>query len=469
MERKQSKRRYRQSVNSAGPEQPVDVTVLTERSFLPSAQVYERPHHFDETTLGELTPHVETYRSRWPDDLVIIVAEVTEQTRSWRTAPGSELYGSLKRQLSGLTGHRFPRHIINSVVNERPRQPYVPGEGGGVRGNVAWALKYRGGNGVFPNHPGPDSPEAEDLLTETTWIGAWVGCREAVLAEVPGDQGERLQPPMAVVIFPRDGRRAPSDHHYYARRLIEQYRKPSTMYWWRNVREQPLFLFMDLHHLFNNFKTIVATADWEVNKVMEPASYSRRDKVISRVARLREALIRLSEFRQEFKTHEIAQRSIEKIVHHHGEQDTYRHGVLVDRVARARYQSDRLNDRLTDLANDLETSNLQVEMLREQCVYLMDSEFNTVAARTDARLGILTLLAFVLTPAGFAVSLFSAIDAGTTQLIVSTVLVAFFSIVIYVVVDGLYRWAERKKLPSALAVSERNHIDGDMKRWRYRR
>lgn len=245
------------------------MTVLTERSFIQSPQVYERPHHFDETTLGELTPFVESYRSRWPDDLVIIVAEVTEPARGWRAR--GELYADLKAHLSELTGWRFPRHIINSVVNERPRQPYVPGEGGGVRGNVAWALKYRGGNGVFPNHPGPDSPEAEDLLTQSMWIGAWVGCREALFAEVPGGPGERPQPPMAVIIFPRDGRRASSDHHYYARRMIYQYRKESTRYWWRNVREQPLFLFMDLYHLFNNFKTIVATADWEVNKVMVSA------------------------------------------------------------------------------------------------------------------------------------------------------------------------------------------------------
>lgn len=271
MERRQSKRRYRQSLNYAQREQPVDVTVLTERSFLKSSQVYERPHHFDETTLGELTPHVEAYRSRWPDDLVIIVAEVTEPTRGWRAGGMGELYGALKTQLYELTGHRFPMHIINSVLNERPRQPYVPGEGGGVRGNVAWALKYRGGNGVFPNHPEPDSPEAEDLLKETMWIGAWVGCREAVLADLPGEPGQRPRPPMAVIIFPRDGRRASPDHHYYARRMIDQYRKETTRYWWRNVREQPLFLFMDLHRLFNNFKTIVATADWEVNKVMVSA------------------------------------------------------------------------------------------------------------------------------------------------------------------------------------------------------
>lgn len=123
----------------------------------------------------------------------------------------------------------------------------------------------------------------------------------------------------------------------------------------------------------------------------------------------------------------------------------------LDRVARdTQGQSSRLCDRIYDLGTELETSNLQVDMLREQCIYLMDSEFNTVAARTDARLGILTVLAFVLTPAGFVVSLFSVIDAGTTQLIVSTVLVAFFSVVIYVVVDGMYRLAEKKRLPSDL-------------------
>lgn len=178
--------------------------------------------------------------------------------------------------------------------------------------------------------------------------------------------------------------------------------------------------------------------------------------------------VTVAEFRQECKTHEIAQKTIEKVVQHHVDQNTYRDDALLDRIDRVRYQSGRLCDRLYDLANDLETSNLQVDMLREQCLYLMDSEFNTVAARTDARLGILTILAFVLTPAGFVVSLFSVIDAGTTQLIISTVLVAFFSVVTYVVVDGLYRSAERKRLPSALSESERDHMDEDEKRQRYR-
>lgn len=169
---------------------------------------------------------------------------------------------------------------------------------------------------------------------------------------------------------------------------------------------------------------------------------------------------------------------MEKIAQHHVEQDTYKNNdhnynynnnnVRLDRVVRdQRYQSSRLCDRLSDLENDLETSNLQVDMLREQCMYLMDSEFNTVAARTDARLGILTVLAFILTPAGFVVSLFSVIDSGTIQLIVSTVLVAFFSVVIYVVVDRVYRSAEKTKLESTLAV-ERGHPYGDEKRHRYR-
>lgn len=122
--------------------------------------------------------------------------------------------------------------------------------------------------------------------------------------------------------------------------------------------------------------------------------------------------------------------------------------------------SGRLYDRLYQLGNELETLNLEVEMLREQCVYLMDTEFNTVAARTDARLGILTVLAFVLTPAGFVVSVFSVIDTGTTQLIVSTTIVAFFSVVVYIVVDGLYRLSERKELRNGLAAPERDHRDG---------
>lgn len=175
---------------------------------------------------------------------------------------------------------------------------------------------------------------------------------------------------------------------------------------------------------------------------------------------------------------------MEKIAQHHVEKDTYKDNLLNDnnnnysnnnnnnvrlkRIVRSqRYQSGRLCDRLSDLENDLETSNLQVDMLREQCMYLMDSEFNTVAARTDARLGILTILAFVLTPAGFVVSLFGVIDSGTIQLIISTVLVAFFSVVIYVVVDRVYRSAERRKLESPLAV-ERSHRYGDEKRQRYR-
>lgn len=172
---------------------------------------------------------------------------------------------------------------------------------------------------------------------------------------------------------------------------------------------------------------------------------------------------------------------MEKIAQHHVEGDTYKNSndnsssnsdsnnnVRLNRVvSNQRYQSSRLCDRLYDLENDLETSNLQVDMLREQCMYLMDSEFNTVAARTDARLGILTVLAFVLTPAGFVVSLFSVIDSGTIQLIVSTVLIAFFSVVIYVVVDRVYRSAEQTKLESALAL-EREHLYGDRKRQRYR-
>lgn len=131
---------------------------------------------------------------------------------------------------------------------------------------------------------------------------------------------------------------------------------------------------------------------------------------------------------------------------------------------RSERNSERLFDRLYELGNEVETVNLEVDMLREQCIYLMDAEFNTVAARTDARLGILTVLAYVLTPAGFVLTLFSVIDAGTTQLIISTVVVGFFSVVVYVVVDLLYKSAEQKELPSRLAASGVNGMNGHEKR-----
>lgn len=264
MERRRSKRYHRPSGDYPQHELRVDVTVLTERSFLGPSE----PPHFTEANLGELTQHVQAYRSRWPDELVIIIAEVKRPKEIPRDAPGNGtggLYTDLKNRLYELTGGRFPRHIIDSVIKERIRQPYVPGHGGGVRGNAAWVLKYRGGTGVFPNHPEPDSLEAERLLSQETWIGAWVGCRESVLAtgQVPK---RRLgpAPPMAVVVFPRYGRRT----SYYAMKMIDKYTEGSYDYWWRCVRDQPLFLFMDLHRLFNNFKANVATADWEVNKVM---------------------------------------------------------------------------------------------------------------------------------------------------------------------------------------------------------
>lgn len=157
----------------------------------------------------------------------------------------------------------------------------------------------------------------------------------------------------------------------------------------------------------------------------------------------------VAKFRQELKTHEIAQKSIEKIVQRLKDEEVDHPG-----------QSIRLCDGLYDLGNKLETLSLQVDMLREQCIYLMDSDFNIVAARTDARLGILTVLAFVLTPAGFVVSLFSVIDAGTNQLVVNTVVVVFFSVVIFVIVDSWYRVAEGKPRLGALAASKEDHNNG---------
>lgn len=270
MERRRSNRRHRSSLSYVQPELPVDVTLLAESGFSESPHAYETPQHFTQTNLGDLTAEVKAFHSRWPEELVVIVVELIEPTRSWRAVPDNgkdEPYANLKKHLSKLTGYRFPKHIIDLVVKERPRQPYVPGQGGGVRGNVAWALKYRGGIGVFPNHPAPSSEEAEKLLAETTWIGAWVGCREWVLAKLP-DERAAPQPPMAVIIFPVHRRPKSSEHHYYGKMMIDQYKVGTTKYWWRCVLDQPLFLFMDLHRLFNNFKSIVATADWDVNQRM---------------------------------------------------------------------------------------------------------------------------------------------------------------------------------------------------------
>lgn len=147
------------------------MTVFSHRAFWeprnPHPKVYKNPRHFENSELGKLTSPVEEYRKRLPDDLVVIIAEVTKLT-SYRAVPGngtSEVYKDLKARLSKLSGGRFPKHIIDSVINERPHQPYVPGEGGVVRGNAAWVPKYHGGIGVFPEYPRPSSPKAIGLLT----------------------------------------------------------------------------------------------------------------------------------------------------------------------------------------------------------------------------------------------------------------------------------------------------------------
>lgn len=246
-------KRHRQpGVSNAQPEQPVGVTVLTEKSFGGTAQIWE-PRHFNKTDLGELTPHVEAYRSRWPDDLVIIIVDVT-----------GKLPVGLDAELIKLTDRRFPAHIIGSVLNEQTRQPYVPGEGNRVPGNAAWVLKYRGGSGVFHDNPVRDSKKAFGLLTETTWIAAWVGRQVVAHAETP--RGKPVLSPMAVIIFSRRQRRTSSDCNYYGKLLANQYER--TRYRWKFVRDQPLFLFMDLDRLFNNFKVNVATTKWEINTHM---------------------------------------------------------------------------------------------------------------------------------------------------------------------------------------------------------
>lgn len=244
--------------------------MLAEGSFERDEHICEY-QHFDETKLGDLTPHVESCRRRWPEKLVIIIVEVTrpEPTGSRHVAPGQgmgKLPADVVQQLIQLTDKRFPRHIIDSLMNERPRQPYVPGEGGVVPGNAAWVLKYRGGNGFFHDHPETGSKEAMRLLNETTWIAAWVGHRVDVPATTTVGKGVR--PPMAVITISRPPSHTSSDRNFYGKLMASQYRKKGTDYRWKSMHDQPLFIFMDLDRLFNDFNVNVATANLAVNKYM---------------------------------------------------------------------------------------------------------------------------------------------------------------------------------------------------------
>ncbi|KAG8167342.1 hypothetical protein KVR01_003031 [Diaporthe batatas] len=449
-ERRRPRRHCRPSPTVAQPEQPVGVTVLTKKPFDVHGQSCEFRFYNNETTMDEFEPYVEANRRRWPENLATIVVEATRPETACHGT--GNLPTGLRDQLARITANRLPTHIIDSVFNGQVRQPYVPGERGNARGNAAWVLKYRGGTGLFHDNPEPNSKQADHLMTETTWVGAWVG-RQVLVTAKPRHE-EKPKPPMAVIIIYRHPRHASSDPNYYGKKMADQYTTMGTNYRWAGVRDQPLFLFMDMDRLFNKFHVNIATSSLRINKYMDPGPYDRRHGVIPRVGRLKEALLTLAEFRTEFKTHELARKSMEKIVQYY---------VTVDEKTDHSRQtsSDRLCDMLYQLGNEQETLNLEVEMLQEQCVYLMDTEFNTVAARTDARLGVLTVLAFVLTPAGFVVSLFSVIESGTTQLIVSTIMVAFFSIVVYIAVDGLYKSAERKKLPNGLFAPERDRINGN--------
>lgn len=73
---------------------------------------------------------------------------------------------------------------------------------------------------------------------------------------------------MAIVVFHRDQRFRSSDHHYYGMTMIGQYNATATAYRLRRVREQPLFLFMDLDRLFNDFEANVGKTYREVNENM---------------------------------------------------------------------------------------------------------------------------------------------------------------------------------------------------------
>lgn len=314
MEKRRSRRYRRPSPNDPQPEQPIGVTVLAERPFERGQHICESKH-FDETKLGEITPHVESCRRSWPNKLVIIIVEVTrpEPTASRHVAPGQSMRKLLTEVIEPfviqLTDRRYPRHIIDSLMNERLRQPYNPGEGGVVPGNAAWVLKYRGGNGHFHDHAETGSEKAIRLLNETTWIAAWVGQRVDVPATATA--GKCVRPPMAVITILRHPSHTSSDRNFYGKLMTTQYKTKGITYRWLSLRDQPLFIFMDLDRMFNGFSVNVATANLEVNEYMvsdysisgkrlppadqsliqqNPSPHDRRYGVIPRVARLRTTL-----------------------------------------------------------------------------------------------------------------------------------------------------------------------------------
>lgn len=276
--------------------------MLAERSFERGQHICESKY-FDETKLGEIMPHVESCRRSWPNKLVVIIVEVTRHD-----APGQgmrKLLTEVVEPLIQLTDRRFPRHIIVSLMNERPRQPYNPGEGGVVPGNAAWVLKYRGGNGHFHDHAETGSEEAIRLLNETTWIAAWVGQRVDVPATATA--GKCVRPPMAVITVSRHPSQMSSDRNFYGKLMTTQYNQKGITYRWMSLRDQPLFIFMDLDRMFNDFSVNIATANMAVNKYMvsngkrlppadqpliqqNPSPHDRRYGVIPRVARLRTTL-----------------------------------------------------------------------------------------------------------------------------------------------------------------------------------
>jgi hypothetical protein len=131
-------------------------------------------------------------------------------------------------------------------------------------------LKYRGGTRVFHDNPEPHSEAVIDL---PTWIGAWVGRSVEVPAKTAS--GKVLLPPMAVVIISRPSSCTSSDRNYYGRSMVDQYMKNEVWYRWNGLRDQPLFLFMDLDRLFNNFKFNVATIMLKINKHMVSVYGSR--------------------------------------------------------------------------------------------------------------------------------------------------------------------------------------------------
>ncbi|KAI0137526.1 hypothetical protein BJ170DRAFT_606209 [Xylariales sp. AK1849] len=228
------------------------------------------------------------------DEAVILVLEVDDLVLEVDVDRDQTALGEVYH----MTDERFPKHLVDSVLKKRIRQPFNPGQGGGARGNVAYTMNHRGGTGVFPEEPA----RVDAIADRELCIGVWVGSRTTIIDEQTRQpMGELL--PMVVIVFPKFRGHA----HHYARKLRRQYSRQETRSWFHGINGQPMFIFMDLYRMFTDYKSIIEFLEQDV-EAAEPDSYTRRSRVIPRVARLHGYLGLLLTYRKELHMHDIARK-----------------------------------------------------------------------------------------------------------------------------------------------------------------